>query len=746
MAPFKVLIVGGSVSGMALANMLEHHGIEYELLEAYPTIAPDMGYVLAMQPDGTRIIHQLGCYDAMKECSIFVQEVYVIGPTGEVLLNGKNHGRDSVETIGYPLISIARRDVIRILYENLKDKSRVHPNQRVKNISSTKSGVTVTTEDGSTWTGDIVVGADGVRSAVRQEMWRIAREDKSDLLGEEDAKSMSSTYSCIFGSSFDVPTISETAFYLSVHEKRTYLISPSQNGMTYWAFFIPSKEVTSGPYGQRYSAEEEQEFVQKYLSDHVVDGVTFGDFYKRKKRSVYITLEEGVMKQWFGPRMVLVGDAAHKIHPIIGAGGGHAIESAAALANVLAEGLQKEPDPSQDSITEMFRRFQNSREEIVRGASAQGHEVQKMQMLDGPIPKFLQLVVIPKLPAGFMISETASRFSAGQRFAALPVPSIPTSWGFDDEIRMRPQQRAGTHTLLFVLGLLLTFLISRLGSVFGESLPKPDLNHSLQQNAQVYSSLYPLVLSVIWTIESYRVGSTMTPLWSSTFWSAMAYIFGYDLVSILYISLYVLVSQKRSFYFPAPRAMSVPTARTFLPVLILTCATPAITTIAPELNLSDSSAFLSNMTYSWRTAQLLYPAMVFATMKLFRLSSERDISALKGNSDIKYLWGTLALVLVLTSSASLLRIITGIAQQEGLSLSLAYHLLAPSNSLTSTIFLWSVFTVWDLARIKAPGIELRGGLLSVIVVSALCGSPAALAYVWMLRERALERGREKMNS
>lgn len=99
MAPFKVLIIGGSVSGMALANMLEHHGIEYELLEAYPTIAPDMGYVLAMQPDGTRIIHQLGCYDAMKECSVFVQEVYVIGPTGEVLLNGKNHGRDSVETL-----------------------------------------------------------------------------------------------------------------------------------------------------------------------------------------------------------------------------------------------------------------------------------------------------------------------------------------------------------------------------------------------------------------------------------------------------------------------------------------------------------------------------------------------------------------------------------------------------------------------------------------------------------------------
>ncbi|KAL1852177.1 hypothetical protein Plec18170_005901 [Paecilomyces lecythidis] len=513
MAPFKVLIVGGSVSGMTLANMLEHHGIDYELLEAYPTIAPDLGYVLAMQPNGTRILHQLGCYDAVKECSHPVEELYINGPSGEVLFNGKNHGRDSVESIGYPLISIARRDVIRVLYERLKDKSKVHPNQRVKEILSTESGVTVTTEDGSTWSGSIVVGADGVRSAVRREMWRIAGEEKSNVPGSEDAKSMSSTYSVIFGNSFDVPVIRNTQFYISAHDKRTYLISPGQNGMVYWAFTVPNKEVIPGPYGQRYSAEEEQELAQKYLGDQIVEGLTFGDFYKRKYRSIYVTLEEGVMKQWFGSRMVLLGDAAHKIHPIVGSGGGHAIESAAALANVLAKYLRKEPDPNEKTINEMFQEFQKSREDIVRAVSAHGHQVQQLQMLEGPIAKFMQLVVFPILPKDFIISETASRCSAGQRFAALPVPPITTAWGFDDEIKMRPQTRASKHTLFFVLTLLFALLVSRLGWLIGDFLPRPELSDTLEERSQLYDSLSALALSVVWTIESYRVGSTMTPFW-----------------------------------------------------------------------------------------------------------------------------------------------------------------------------------------------------------------------------------------
>lgn len=64
---FKVIIVGGSVSGLSLANMLEKFNIEYLLLEAYPDIAPQLGASMGLLPAGLRILDQLGCYDRIRE-------------------------------------------------------------------------------------------------------------------------------------------------------------------------------------------------------------------------------------------------------------------------------------------------------------------------------------------------------------------------------------------------------------------------------------------------------------------------------------------------------------------------------------------------------------------------------------------------------------------------------------------------------------------------------------------------------
>lgn len=63
----RVIIVGGSVSGLSLANMLEKFNIEYVLLEAHPEIAPQLGASMGLLPAGLRILDQLGCYDRIQE-------------------------------------------------------------------------------------------------------------------------------------------------------------------------------------------------------------------------------------------------------------------------------------------------------------------------------------------------------------------------------------------------------------------------------------------------------------------------------------------------------------------------------------------------------------------------------------------------------------------------------------------------------------------------------------------------------
>lgn len=59
---FRVIIAGGGVSGLTLANALQHAGIDYILLEARTAIAPQVGAAIAILPNGARILEQLGCY------------------------------------------------------------------------------------------------------------------------------------------------------------------------------------------------------------------------------------------------------------------------------------------------------------------------------------------------------------------------------------------------------------------------------------------------------------------------------------------------------------------------------------------------------------------------------------------------------------------------------------------------------------------------------------------------------------
>ncbi|CRK16904.1 FAD-dependent monooxygenase asqG like protein [Verticillium longisporum] len=66
---FKVIIVGGSISGLSLANMLEKFDIEFVLLEGHSFIVPQLGASLGLLPSGLRILDQLGCYEKIKELS-----------------------------------------------------------------------------------------------------------------------------------------------------------------------------------------------------------------------------------------------------------------------------------------------------------------------------------------------------------------------------------------------------------------------------------------------------------------------------------------------------------------------------------------------------------------------------------------------------------------------------------------------------------------------------------------------------
>jgi 2-polyprenyl-6-methoxyphenol hydroxylase-like FAD-dependent oxidoreductase len=64
---FRVIIVGGGIAGLTLANALQHAGVDYLLLEARAEIAPQVGASIGIMSNGSRILDQLGCYENIWE-------------------------------------------------------------------------------------------------------------------------------------------------------------------------------------------------------------------------------------------------------------------------------------------------------------------------------------------------------------------------------------------------------------------------------------------------------------------------------------------------------------------------------------------------------------------------------------------------------------------------------------------------------------------------------------------------------
>lgn len=65
--PFTVLIAGGGIAGLTLANMLEKIGVDYLILEGYREMAPQVGASIGILPNGSRVLDQIGLYDDIRK-------------------------------------------------------------------------------------------------------------------------------------------------------------------------------------------------------------------------------------------------------------------------------------------------------------------------------------------------------------------------------------------------------------------------------------------------------------------------------------------------------------------------------------------------------------------------------------------------------------------------------------------------------------------------------------------------------
>lgn len=172
---FKVIIVGGSISGLTLAHTLHRVGISHVVLEKGKTITFDGGASISLQPNGLRILDQLGLYQDILRRTTPVSESIWRNPDGKVVRRSR-FMQMVEERHGYPILCFERSELLDILYRRYERKGNIFTNCEVVRVESDKKGVLVRTKDGTKFTGHIVVGADGINSAVRGYLWDVERE------------------------------------------------------------------------------------------------------------------------------------------------------------------------------------------------------------------------------------------------------------------------------------------------------------------------------------------------------------------------------------------------------------------------------------------------------------------------------------------------------------------------------------------------------------------------------------------
>lgn len=165
---FRVLIVGGSVVGLTLANALERAGIDFLVLER-KSIAPHIGASISVLCHTAKVFEQLGIWDTIRNATLPLTDRQHFDLNGR-LFEDSSVLRLILEQTKRPFLFMERKFYLQTLYNNIKDKTKVRSDVCVTSFEESDGWVEVVTNTGETIRGNMLVGADGIHSTTRRLM------------------------------------------------------------------------------------------------------------------------------------------------------------------------------------------------------------------------------------------------------------------------------------------------------------------------------------------------------------------------------------------------------------------------------------------------------------------------------------------------------------------------------------------------------------------------------------------------
>lgn len=365
----SIVIAGGGIAGLSTAIALQQQGIQVTVYDAEnPNFIPGAG--LGIGANAIQAFDRLNLKSAFMQQGRALSSIQFISAKGRKL-NATNFALLPSNEAQY--ISILRSELLELLRSKIDDpKNTIKYEKKCIGIEQNPNKAILRFQDGTTAEADAVIGADGIHSAIRSQLFPASRI-------------RSAGYSCWTGVISQLPDgIDDTYATETWGPAGRIGIVPLSGGRAYWFICI------NDPINKK-AIETLDELIEHFKGYHssVIDVLRASD---PNQVSYQPIMDLHPMPQFTKGRIALIGDAAHAATPNLGQGACQAIEDAVILAKEIGR---------QSTVEQALRRFEQLRMKRVNKITRISRMLGVVAQIENEFITSVRNFVMPMVPASF---------------------------------------------------------------------------------------------------------------------------------------------------------------------------------------------------------------------------------------------------------------------------------------------------------------------------------------------------------
>ena len=314
-----VLVVGAGIGGMAAALALAQSGFAVDLFEQAAQIG-EIGAGIQLGPNAFAAADALGCGPRARALAVYNEELVMMDAVDGAEVARMPVGEDFRQRFGNPYAVIHRADIHQAIYEAVRKQPgvRLHPGTRVARVELEDTGGALRGGEGRSHRGLALIGADGVRSVVRER-----------LLGDAPRVSGHVVYRAVVPREDMPPDLRWNAAALWAGPDCHLVHYPLRGGEQY-NVVVTFHSRQAEQWGVTDGSKEEVESYFQGISPKARQLIDLPKSWRR-----WATADKEPIGTWVFGRATILGDAAHPTTQYMAQGACMAMEDAVTLGEAL---------------------------------------------------------------------------------------------------------------------------------------------------------------------------------------------------------------------------------------------------------------------------------------------------------------------------------------------------------------------------------------------------------------------------